>query len=72
VLQILDARHCLAGAAVRHDAGEALAPDMEGFQLAARFVVDDEIGFEHGMITWGLLAPRCAERASQRASGDPG
>jgi hypothetical protein len=36
VLQILDARYRLAGAAVHHDAGKALAPDMEGRELAPR------------------------------------
>jgi hypothetical protein len=51
VLQILDAGDRLAGAAVRHNAGEAFGPDMEGLELAARCVVGDEIGFEHGMIT---------------------
>jgi hypothetical protein len=54
VLQILDAGDRLAGAAVRHDAGEALAPEMKALELAARRVVDDGIGFEHGMITWGM------------------
>jgi hypothetical protein len=66
-LQILDAGDRLAGAAVRHNAGEAFGPDMEAFELAAGRVVGDEIGFTHGMFTWGLVAPR-SERASQRES----
>jgi hypothetical protein len=32
---------------------------MEALELHARCVVDDEIGFEHGMITWRSLAHRC-------------
>jgi hypothetical protein len=41
----------LAGAAMRHNAGEALGPDMEALELTSGRVVDDGIGFEHGMIT---------------------
>src|SRR6266540_2197577 len=52
VLQILDAGHRLAGAAVRHDAGEALAPDMEAFELAARRVVGDEVRWSHRIVNW--------------------
>jgi hypothetical protein len=29
---------------VRHDAGEALGPVVEGDELSARYVVDDEHG----------------------------
>jgi hypothetical protein len=29
---------------------------MKDLELAARYVVDKKIGFEHGMITRGLLA----------------
>jgi len=47
VLQVLDARHRLAGATVRHDASEALAPDMKGLEFAARCVVGDEVGWSH-------------------------
>jgi hypothetical protein len=68
VLQVVNAGDRLAGAAMRHNAGEPLPAIVEGLELAARCVVDDGIGFEHGMITRGLLAPRCSERASQRGS----
>jgi hypothetical protein len=38
---------------------------MKTFELAAGRVVGAEIGLSHGMITRGLRAPRCSERASQ-------
>jgi hypothetical protein len=50
-LQVLHARHRLAGAAMGHDAGEALAPPVEGGELRAGRVVDDQLGFLHGMFT---------------------
>ena len=40
LLQLVDARDGLAGAAVGHDAGEALGPGMERSELRARPVVD--------------------------------
>ena len=40
LLQLVDARDGLAGAAVGHDAGEALGPGMERSELHARPVVD--------------------------------
>jgi hypothetical protein len=47
-LQVVDAGHRLAGAAVGHDAGEALAAVVEGDELSALYVVDDELGCWHG------------------------
>jgi hypothetical protein len=41
-VQIVDAGHGLAGAAVRHDAGEALPAAVEGDELPARLVVDED------------------------------
>ena len=49
-LQVVDTGHRLAGAAVRHDAGEALAAAMEGDELSALYVVDDELGCWHGIV----------------------
>jgi hypothetical protein len=49
-LQVVDAGHRLAGAAVRHDAGEALGPVVEGDELSARCVVDDKLGCWHGSV----------------------
>jgi len=46
----VDAGHRLAGAAVRHDAGEALGPVVEGGELSALCVVDDELGCWHGSV----------------------
>jgi hypothetical protein len=46
-LQVLDAGDRLAGAAVGHDACEALAALVEGDELPARRVVEEEVGFLH-------------------------
>jgi len=40
----VDAGHRLAGAAVRHDAGQALPAVVEVDELSALYVVDDELG----------------------------
>ena len=37
-------------AAMRRDAGEALGPVVEGNELSARRVVDDELGCWHGSV----------------------
>ena len=49
-LEVVDAGDGLAGAAVRHDAGEALGAIVEGIELAARCVIDDEFGRWHGSV----------------------
>ncbi|MBV8422041.1 MAG: hypothetical protein JOZ26_18690 [Hyphomicrobiales bacterium] len=59
-LQIVDAGHRLAGAAMRHDAGEALAPAMEGDELSALYVVDDELGCWHGIVICSTTGGRAA------------
>jgi hypothetical protein len=47
-VQIVDAGHGLAGAAVRHDAGEALRAAMEGDELPARPVVEADTSYISG------------------------
>src|SRR5262249_30227778 len=49
-LEVVHARHGLAGAAVGDDAGEALATAGEGGELRAGGVVDEAIGLLHGML----------------------
>jgi hypothetical protein len=49
-LQGVDAGDRLAGAAVGHDAGEALGAGVEGVELHPRCVVDDELGWLHGSV----------------------
>src|SRR5262249_3779200 len=44
-VQVVDAGHGLAGAAVRHDAGEALEAAMEGDELPARPVVEADASY---------------------------
>src|SRR5262249_47365606 len=55
-LEVLHARDRLAGAAVGDDAGEALAAPVESGELRPRRVVDDEVGFLHGMFTFFRFA----------------
>jgi hypothetical protein len=50
-LQIVNAGHRLARAAVRHDAGEALGPVVEAEELLPLLVVDEEFGCLH----WTVL-----------------
>ncbi|MGA7487237.1 MAG: hypothetical protein WBW74_09930, partial [Xanthobacteraceae bacterium] len=50
-VQIVDARHGLAGAAVGHDAGEALPAAVERDELPARPVVD-QAGNRSGRFHW--------------------
>jgi hypothetical protein len=47
-VQIVDAGHGLAGAAVRHDAGEALRAAVEGDELPARPVVEPDASYISG------------------------
>jgi len=53
-LQVVDAPHRLAGAAVRHDAGEALQSIMETEELVARLVVDNELWILHRLMLMHL------------------
>jgi hypothetical protein len=55
-LQVVDTGNRLAGATVRHDAGEALQAVMEANELIARSVVDDELGILHRLV-FEMLRP---------------
>jgi hypothetical protein len=46
----VDAGNRLAGAAVRHDAGEALQSIVEADELVTPSVVDNEIGVLHRLM----------------------
>jgi hypothetical protein len=46
----VDASHRLAGAAVRHDAGETLQSIVEADELFTPSVVDNEIGVLHRLM----------------------
>jgi hypothetical protein len=64
-LQVVDAGHRLAGAAVRHDAGEARGPVVEGSELSTLYVVDDELGCWHGIVICSTAGGHASSRRAR-------
>ena len=68
-LQVMDAGHGLAGAAVGHDAGEALPPAMKGDELLSGPVVDQSCGSFHSSVTFRAPSSVVAPARSCRPCG---